>query len=52
VFGRQPARRFARPAPKLGEHNVEVLGGLLGCSSGEIAALEADRIIGTRPLGT
>jgi crotonobetainyl-CoA:carnitine CoA-transferase CaiB-like acyl-CoA transferase len=51
VFGRQPPRRFARPAPLLGEHNEEVLGGLLGCTPAELAALEADRHIGRRPLG-
>ncbi len=51
VFGRQPAARFARPAPLLGEHNEDVLGGLLGCTPDELAALEADRIIGTRPIG-
>jgi crotonobetainyl-CoA:carnitine CoA-transferase CaiB-like acyl-CoA transferase len=51
VFGRQPAARFARPAPLLGEHNEEVLGGLLGCTPTELTAFEADRLIGTRPLG-
>jgi crotonobetainyl-CoA:carnitine CoA-transferase CaiB-like acyl-CoA transferase len=51
VFGRQPARRFARPAPLLGEHNDEVLGGLLGLDAATRAALAADRIIGDRPLG-
>jgi crotonobetainyl-CoA:carnitine CoA-transferase CaiB-like acyl-CoA transferase len=51
VFGRQPSRRFARPAPRLGEHNHEVLGGLLGVSEVELARLAADKIIGTRPGG-
>lgn len=51
VFGRQPARRFARPAPLLGEHNTEVLGGLLGVTADELAALTAANVIGTRPLG-
>jgi crotonobetainyl-CoA:carnitine CoA-transferase CaiB-like acyl-CoA transferase len=51
VFGRQPARRFARPAPLLGEHNVEVLGGLLGLSADELDALAEQGLIGTRPLG-
>ena len=51
VFGRQPPRRFARPAPRLGEHNREVLSGLLGVDDAEIARLAADKIIGTRPGG-
>jgi crotonobetainyl-CoA:carnitine CoA-transferase CaiB-like acyl-CoA transferase len=51
VFGRQPARRFARAAPRLGEHNYEVLGELLGVSDDELARLSADKIIGTRPGG-
>ena len=50
-FGRQPSARFARPAPRLGEHNGEVLGGLLGVDADELARLAADKIIGTRPGG-
>ena len=49
VFGRQPSNRFARPAPRLGEHNREVLGGLLGVDDGELSRLTATKIIGTRP---
>lgn len=49
VFGRQPPRRFARPAPTLGEHNAEVLGGLLGVSAERLDELAAAGIIGTRP---
>jgi crotonobetainyl-CoA:carnitine CoA-transferase CaiB-like acyl-CoA transferase len=42
-------RRPTLPAPSLGEHNRYVLGDLLGLSGAEIAALEAQGIIGTRP---
>ena len=48
-FGRQPDRWFCRPAPMLGEHNAEVLGGLLGIEDDELAQLAAAQIIGTRP---
>jgi benzylsuccinate CoA-transferase BbsF subunit len=44
-------RGVATPAPGLGEHNQDVLGGLLGLSAAEIAALEAEGVIGTRPTG-
>jgi benzylsuccinate CoA-transferase BbsF subunit len=44
-------RRPTTPSPSLGEHNHDVLGGLLGLSGQEIAALEAQGIIGTRPIG-
>jgi crotonobetainyl-CoA:carnitine CoA-transferase CaiB-like acyl-CoA transferase len=39
------------PPPTLGEHNQEVLGGLLGLDEETLAALAADAIIGSRPLG-
>jgi len=44
-------RRPTMPSPSLGEHNRDVLGDLLGLSGQEIAALEAQGIIGTRPIG-
>ncbi|MBM3226046.1 MAG: CoA transferase [Candidatus Tectomicrobia bacterium] len=47
----QNPRRTVTPSPSLGEHNTYVLGTLLGLSSEEMAALEAQGIIGTRPLG-
>jgi crotonobetainyl-CoA:carnitine CoA-transferase CaiB-like acyl-CoA transferase len=40
-----------RAAPTLGEHNHEILSAELGLSDSEIAALEAEEIIGTRPKG-
>jgi crotonobetainyl-CoA:carnitine CoA-transferase CaiB-like acyl-CoA transferase len=40
--------RHARPAPRLGEHNAEVLQELLGLTEEEISQLEADAVIGTR----
>jgi crotonobetainyl-CoA:carnitine CoA-transferase CaiB-like acyl-CoA transferase len=38
---------IARLAPTLGQHNEEVLGGILGLSAAEIAQLAADGVIGT-----
>jgi crotonobetainyl-CoA:carnitine CoA-transferase CaiB-like acyl-CoA transferase len=46
TFSHGPHERHRRPAPLLGEHNVELLGGL-GLSSAEIDALAADGVIGT-----
>jgi crotonobetainyl-CoA:carnitine CoA-transferase CaiB-like acyl-CoA transferase len=44
-------RWIRRPPPTLGQHNRDVLAGLLGLSDREIAALAEERIIGTRPVG-
>ena len=44
-------RRTTRPAPGLGAHNHYVLGELLGLSAQELTTLEAQGIIGTRPVG-
>ncbi|MEO8458520.1 MAG: CoA transferase [Chloroflexota bacterium] len=40
----------ARNAPKLGEHNHEILSDLLGMSADEIAKLEEAKVIGTEPI--
>ena len=37
------------PPPTLGQHNAEVLSGVLGLSEEEIEKLRADQIIGDRP---
>jgi crotonobetainyl-CoA:carnitine CoA-transferase CaiB-like acyl-CoA transferase len=60
VVGRQPIptvpfryasvpRWLRRAAPTLGEHNRELLAGLLGLADADLAALESSGIIGTRP---
>lgn len=40
----------ARPAPRLGEHNWEVLQNLLGLSEAELARLEEQGVIGQTPI--
>jgi crotonobetainyl-CoA:carnitine CoA-transferase CaiB-like acyl-CoA transferase len=50
-FGRRPKRWFERPAPTLGEHNEEILVGLLGLSRAELLLLSAAGVIGTKPRG-
>lgn len=39
------------PAPSMGQHNHEILSELLGLNEQEIADLETEQIIGTRPKG-
>jgi crotonobetainyl-CoA:carnitine CoA-transferase CaiB-like acyl-CoA transferase len=39
------------PAPTMGRDNHRVLSGILGLSAGEVRALEAEGMIGTRPRG-
>jgi crotonobetainyl-CoA:carnitine CoA-transferase CaiB-like acyl-CoA transferase len=41
-----------RPSPLLGEHNDEVLGGILGLTDDELTSLRAANVIGNRPVGT
>ena len=41
----------ARPAPKLGEHNREILQGLLGLTDEDLARLEEQKVIGDTPEG-
>ncbi|MBE0611412.1 MAG: CoA transferase [Dehalococcoidia bacterium] len=41
--------RLQRHAPLFGEHNLEILGGLLGMSADEISELEAAGVIGDAP---
>ncbi len=47
-FSRGPERYHRRPAPRLGEHNHEVLGAL-GLSDDELAALDSQGVIGRVP---
>jgi len=44
-------RWIRRPAPTLGQHNADVLGGRLGCTPDELADFAAHGVIGTRPVG-
>ena len=47
-FGVEPVP-VSRPAPTLGQHTRQVLMELLDLDSGELDALEAEGVIGTRP---
>jgi crotonobetainyl-CoA:carnitine CoA-transferase CaiB-like acyl-CoA transferase len=40
---------FTRPAPNLGEHNAEILQGVLGLSAADVQDLQARGVIGTVP---
>ena len=42
---------YRSPAPLLGQHNEDVLTGLLGLAPDEIADLQQAAVIGERPLG-
>jgi len=44
-------RWIRTPAPTLGEHNAEVLGGLLKVSDADLEALAAEQVIGDWPAG-
>lgn len=44
-------RWLRSPAPTMGQHNERVLRGVLGLSSEDVADLEAEGMIGTRPEG-
>jgi crotonobetainyl-CoA:carnitine CoA-transferase CaiB-like acyl-CoA transferase len=47
-FG-EPPLAVLRPAPTLGQHNRDVLLGLLGLTEAELEQLERDGVIGTQP---
>ena len=48
-YERGPSRLHRRAAPRLGEHNRDILTDLLGLSDEEIDRLEADGVIGDHP---
>jgi crotonobetainyl-CoA:carnitine CoA-transferase CaiB-like acyl-CoA transferase len=50
-FASPADRSLVRPAPQLGEHNYEILKGILGLSEGAMEELEEKEVLGRRPLG-
>jgi crotonobetainyl-CoA:carnitine CoA-transferase CaiB-like acyl-CoA transferase len=42
---------FRTPPPLLGQHNREILQGILGLSDARIEELRRNRLIGERPIG-
>ena len=42
---------LSRPAPTLGQHNVEILTGLLGQDGDDLDRLREAKVVGTRPAG-
>jgi crotonobetainyl-CoA:carnitine CoA-transferase CaiB-like acyl-CoA transferase len=44
-------RWIEAPAPTVGQHNHDVLTRWIGCTDAELAQLENDLVIGTKPLG-
>jgi crotonobetainyl-CoA:carnitine CoA-transferase CaiB-like acyl-CoA transferase len=47
-----PGHRWLRSAaPTLGQHNAEILSGLLDVDASTLSTLEESRVIGTRPAG-
>jgi crotonobetainyl-CoA:carnitine CoA-transferase CaiB-like acyl-CoA transferase len=51
-FALGPAHQVSSTPPTLGEHNDEVLRGLLGLSQAELAVLREARVIGETPAGS